>query len=52
MKTCKTYNCKSTELVYSGIDAVVLEVTPDTYCYPCANIYAQIKRDMEALVKN
>jgi hypothetical protein len=28
------------------------EVSPDTYCYPCANIYAQIKRDMEALVKN
>ncbi len=52
MKTCKTYNCKNTELVYSGIDAVVLEVTPDTYCYDCANVYAQIKRDMEALVKN
>jgi hypothetical protein len=52
MKICKSYNCKNTELVYSGIDAVVLEVLPDTYCYPCANIYAQIKRDMENLVKS
>jgi hypothetical protein len=52
MKTCKAYGCKSTELVYSGIDAVVLEVTPDTYCYDCANVYAQIKRDMNSLVKN
>jgi hypothetical protein len=52
MKTCKAYGCKNTVLVYYGIDAVVLEVTPDTYCYDCANIYAQIKRDMNSLVKN
>jgi hypothetical protein len=52
MKTCKTYNCKNTELVYSGIDSVVLGVMPDIYCYDCSNIYAQIKRDMNSLVKN
>ena len=52
MKTCKTYNCKNTELVYSGIDAVVLGVMSDTYCYDCSNIYAQIKRDIDALVRN
>lgn len=52
MKTCKTYNCDNTDLVYSGIDAVVLEVVPETYCYRCAQTYAQIKRDMELLVQN
>ena len=52
MKICKTYNCKNTELVYSGIDAVVLGVMPDTYCYDCSNIYAQIKRDIDALVRS
>ena len=52
MKTCKTYNCENKDLVYSGIDAVILGVTPDTYCYKCSNVYAQIRRDMDALVKN
>ena len=50
MKTCKTYKCESTELVYSGIDAFMLGGIPtETYCYNCANAYNQISRDMEAL---
>jgi hypothetical protein len=49
MKTCKTYKCESTELVYSGIDAFMLGGIPtETYCYNCANAYNQISRDIEA----
>lgn len=49
MKTCKTYKCESTELVYSGVDAFMLGGIPtETYCYTCANAYNQISRDMEA----
>jgi hypothetical protein len=49
MKTCKTYNCENTELVYSGIDAFMLGGIPtETYCYNCANAYNQISCDMEA----
>jgi len=39
MKECKS--CKSTELVYSGVDAFILGVPSETYCYPCANRQAQ-----------
>ena len=49
MKTCKNIGCESTELVYSGTDAFMLGITTETYCYKCANAYAQISRDMEAL---
>lgn len=37
MNTCKTTNCGSTELVYSGVDAFILGVQTETYCYDCAN---------------
>jgi len=50
MKTCKTYKCESTELVYSGTDAFMLGgIQTETWCYNCANAYNQISRDMEAL---
>lgn len=50
MKTCKTYKCESTELVYSGVDAFMLGGIPtETYCYTCANAFNQISRDMETL---
>lgn len=49
MKECKNINCKSTELVYSGVDAFVLGIPTETYCYTCGNAYAQIKRDTEQL---
>jgi hypothetical protein len=39
MKECKS--CDSTELVYSGVDAFILGVPSETYCYPCANQEAQ-----------
>jgi hypothetical protein len=33
----KCLNCESVELVYSGVDAFILGVPTETYCYPCAN---------------
>jgi hypothetical protein len=44
--TCKVINCESTELVYSGTDAFMLGINTETYCYNCANAYAQINRVM------
>ena len=41
MNTCKIDNCSSTELVYSGVDAFVLGVPTETYCYDHANAIAQ-----------
>lgn len=46
MTTCKVTNCDSTELVYSGTDAFMLGINTETYCYKCANAYAQIDRAM------
>lgn len=43
MKECK--NCESVELVYSGVDAFLLGVPTETYCYPCAN-HLKIEREM------
>jgi len=36
-KKCATENCESTELVYSGVDAFVLGIETEKYCYDCAN---------------
>jgi hypothetical protein len=46
MRTCQVRNCTSTELVYSGTDAFMLGINTETYCYDCANTYAQIDRVM------
>jgi hypothetical protein len=43
---CQVINCESTELVYSGTDAFMLGINTETYCYKCANAYAQIDRVM------
>lgn len=37
MKECKVDGCDSTELVYSGVDAFLLNVPTETYCYECSN---------------
>jgi hypothetical protein len=39
MKQCKS--CESVELVFSGVDAFLLGVPTETYCYPCANEQAR-----------
>lgn len=43
---CKVINCESTELVYSGVDAFVLGIPTETYCYDCANAHYQIASQM------
>jgi hypothetical protein len=48
-KTCQVINCESTELVYSGTDAFMLGIHTETYCYKCANAYAQIDKVMSAV---
>jgi hypothetical protein len=45
-KKCQVVHCDSTELVYSGTDAFMLGINTETYCYNCANAYAQINRVM------
>lgn len=44
---CQSFHCDSTELVYSGIDAFVLGVPTETYCYDCANFIAQQNKAIE-----
>ena len=39
MRECKS--CESVDLVYSGVDAFILGVPTETYCYPCANQLAR-----------
>lgn len=52
MKTCKTQSCENTNLVYSGIDALMLGGIPtETYCYTCAVAYNTISAEIENLVK-
>jgi len=43
---CKVIKCENTDLVYSGTDAFMLGIPTETYCYKCANAYAQIDRVM------
>ena len=43
----KCLNCESVELVYRGVDAFILGVPSETYCYPCAN---EIRRESERAV--
>ena len=45
MRKCKS--CESVELVYSGVDAFILGVPSETYCYPCAN---EIKSKSEGAI--
>lgn len=40
MKECAIQWCKSTELVFSGVDAFCLGVPTETVCYEHANRYA------------
>lgn len=50
-KECAVEGCTSTELVYSGIAALILGGIPtEKYCYACANAYAQIDKAIRALV--
>lgn len=53
MKECKTPGCKNTELVYSGVDAMVFGLPmTETYCYSCAAAYMTIKADVADAQQN
>jgi len=51
MKNCKVINCENTDLVYSGIDAFMLGIPTETFCYSCANAYSQIDQLTEKVSK-
>lgn len=52
MKTCATMNCEETNIVYSGIDAMMLGGIPtETYCYKCATAYVMISNAIENKVQ-
>ena len=36
--------CKKNEVVYSGIDAFILGIPTEKFCYDCANAYAMITK--------
>jgi hypothetical protein len=52
MKKCSVMNCDETNLVYSGIDALMLGGIPtEKYCYKCATAYLMISHEVENMVK-
>jgi hypothetical protein len=52
MDECLVPNCKNTELVYSGVAALILGGIPtEKYCYSCANAYVTIKETMDSISK-
>lgn len=52
MNKCSITTCENTNLVYSGIDALMLGGIPtEKYCYTCAYAYANISNDIEQLQK-
>lgn len=47
---CQVINCENTDLVYSGISALMLGGIPtEKYCYSCANAYNQISTAIQEL---
>lgn len=51
MKECAVINCNDTNLVYSGVDAMVLGGIPtETFCYKCASAYLMISNAIESMV--
>ena len=47
---CNTPRCESTELVYSGVDAMVLGGIPtEEFCYTCAVAYVSIQNRIAEL---
>lgn len=51
MTKCSVINCENTNLVYSGVDALMLGGIPtEKFCYTCATAYLQISYAVESLV--
>ena len=49
---CKSFHCESTELVYSGVDAFLLGVETETWCYDCANFIARKNSENESSISD
>lgn len=45
-KKCANPVCNSTELVYSGVDAMLLGVPTEKWCYTCANAVALAHQEL------
>lgn len=43
--------CNSNEVVMSGVDAFVLGVITEKFCYDCANKYNKVKSVLESVVR-
>jgi hypothetical protein len=50
MKKCINGTCENTQLVYSGVDAFLLGVETEKWCYTCANAIALSNRKEESNV--
>jgi hypothetical protein len=48
MKKCINATCENTQLVYSGVDAFLLGIETEKWCYTCANAIALSNRKEEA----
>lgn len=45
MRKCETPHCENTNLIYSGVDVFMREMSfTERFCYPCGNAYLTIKR--------
>lgn len=48
MKTCNVIGCDNTDIVYSGISALMYGGIPtEMFCNKCANAYNQISTQMK-----
>lgn len=50
MKKCINGTCENTQLVYSGVDAFLLGIETEKWCYTCANAIALSNRKEESNV--
>lgn len=51
MKQCSITTCENTNLVYSGVDAMMLGGIPtEKYCYSCAYAYSTISSEIESML--
>lgn len=50
-RMCARRGCDSTELIYSGVDAMLRGVPTETICYSCAGTYALVKEALNEIWK-
>jgi len=51
-RKCETFNCERTDLVWSGVDALMLGLPfTERFCYACGNAYHAIAKAIAELPK-